>query len=345
MLIDFQQHYTPPELFEGQTSLRSTRLDDRGNPNYLLNPLLSDLKSHVRMMDQAGIDIGVLSCGLGFDQPDLAMCRSINDAMRKAELLFQNRFIGLAHVPALQPAAAAELRRCAIDLGFRGVVIASELQDQPLDSEAVRPFWKQCAELGLYVFIHPLPRVIAWNRMDSDDLGRMLGWEFSLMVAVVRIINAGILDEFPDLRILVAHFGGGIGRYRGRIRGLQQRDAWGTRDIPRHGRSPRLPFDHYLDERLFFDSAGWAGPDSTGESAADWVGCGLSEIQPSRCVFASDWPQAVQRPAEVTAAITAARALGTDAVRLCSGANSDKLIRDLPPHRIRAQCPMDRMPS
>ena len=34
--------------------------------------------------------------------------------------------MGLAHVPALKPAeAAAELKRCAVDLGFPGVVIGS----------------------------------------------------------------------------------------------------------------------------------------------------------------------------------------------------------------------------
>ena len=49
--------------------------------------------------------------------------------------------------------------------------------------------------------------------MDMDDLWRMLGWEFSLMVATVRLINSGLLDELPSLKIQVAHFGGGIARY------------------------------------------------------------------------------------------------------------------------------------
>jgi hypothetical protein len=31
--------------------------------------------------------------------------------------------------------------------------------------------------------------------MDADDLWRILGWEFSLMVATVRLINSGLLDE------------------------------------------------------------------------------------------------------------------------------------------------------
>src|SRR3989440_9307527 len=84
VIIDFQQHYTPPELLKGERSAVTVRLDANGNPNYLLNPLLADLDTHVRVMDRAGIDAGVLSCGSGFDQPDLATCRLINDRMREA---------------------------------------------------------------------------------------------------------------------------------------------------------------------------------------------------------------------------------------------------------------------
>ena len=51
--------------------------------------------------------------------------------MREAEKTHPGRFIGLAHVPALKPPkAAGELKRCAVELGFPGVAIGSELQDQ-----------------------------------------------------------------------------------------------------------------------------------------------------------------------------------------------------------------------
>jgi predicted TIM-barrel fold metal-dependent hydrolase len=330
MLIDFQQHYTPPELLKGDPSKPTVDLDRDGNPNYLLNPLLSDLGAHVRMMDAAGIDAGVLTCGSGFDQPDLAVCRAINDRMREAEAAHPGRFIGLAHVPALKPTeAAAELKRCAVEFGFPGVVIASELQDQPLDAEALRPFWKACANLDLYVFIHPLPRVIRWARMDADDLGRMLGWEFSLMTAAVRIINSGLLDELPNLRIQFSHFAGGIGRYLGRIRGFEQRGKWGTAAVPRHGREPRRPFDYYLDHRLYYDIAGWAGPDHAAEWGADWVRFGLDELAFSQLVFASDYPQAVREPSEVAGYVEAVRALGGNGRALVAGVNAEKLIPDI----------------
>jgi predicted TIM-barrel fold metal-dependent hydrolase len=330
VIIDFQQHYSPSELLKGDRDAVSARLDENGNPNYLLNPLLADLPSHIRMMDRAGIDAGVLSCGSGFDQPDLATCRLINDYLKQAELDYPGRFIGLAHVPALNPAAAAaELRRCAVDLGFPGVVIASELQGQALDVDALRPFWRAAADLGLYVFIHPLPQVIRWGHMDADDLGRMLGWQFSLMVAAVRMINSGLFDELPDLKVQFSHFAAGLGRYLGRIRGFQQRDKWGTAGVLRHGRTPRMPFDHYLEQRLYYDCAGWAGPDHAAEWGAEWVRFGLQEVALSRVVFATDYPQAVRDPDEVAGYVAAVRALGPNARAMVDGVAAESLIPDL----------------
>ena len=330
MIVDFQQHYTPPELLKGNRDSVSVLLDGHGNPAYLLNPLLSDLTAHVRMMDRAGIDAGVLTCGSGFDQPDLAICRLINDRMKQAADDFPGRFIGLAHVPALKPAeAAAEMKRCAVDLKLPGVVIGSELQGQSLDSEALRPFWRAAADLGLYVFIHPLPNVIRWEHMYADDLGRMLGWQFSLMVAAVRMINSGLLDELPTLNVQFSHFAAGIGRYLGRIRGFQQRDKWGTAAVPRHGRQPKRPFDYYLEQRLFYDCAGWAGPDHAGDWGAEWVRFGLQEVALSQTVFATDYPQAVRDPQEVADYVTAVQALGPNARALVDGLNADKLIPDI----------------
>jgi predicted TIM-barrel fold metal-dependent hydrolase len=329
MIVDFQHHYTPPELMERGKGDSFIRLDEKGNPNYRFNPLLADLPAHVRMMDKAGIDVAVLSCGSGFDQPNLATCRLINDRMHQAERDHPGRFIGLAHVPALNPQeAAAELRRCAVEFGFPGVVIASEVQGQPLDAPSLRPFWKAAADLELYVFIHPLPRVIAWAQMDADDLGRMLGWEFSLMVATVRLINSRLLDELPMLKILVSHFAGGIGRYLPRIRGLQHREKSGTGAIPRHSRMPREPFDHYLQHRLFYDCAGWSGPDYAAERGAEWVRVGMSELPLSRLVFATDYPQAVHDDSEVVAYVNALRAIES-ARKVIDGANAEKLIPNL----------------
>jgi predicted TIM-barrel fold metal-dependent hydrolase len=330
MIVDFQTHYTPPELFRGDVNAASVELDENGNPRYFANPLLTDPAAHVRVMDATGIDAMVLSCGVGFDQPDVGICRQINDRMHQAERDHPGRFIGLAHVPALKPVeAAAEMKRCAVEYGFPGIVIGSELQGLALDAEELRPFWKAAADHGLYVFVHPLAGVIRWQHMDADDLGRMLGWEFSLMVATVRLINGGVLDEFPSLKVHFSHFSGGIGRYLGRLRGFQQRDLWGTASIPRHGRRPEKSIDHYLEGRLFYDCAGWAGPGGSAEWGAEWVRFGLQETALSQTLFATDYPQAIRDAGEVAAYIIALRDLGPNARALVDGLNAEKLIPDI----------------
>jgi predicted TIM-barrel fold metal-dependent hydrolase len=208
------------------------------------------------------------------------------------------------------------------------VVIASELQGRALDSDELLPFWKTAADLGMYVFIHPLPRVIAWDKVYADDLGRMLGWEFSLMLATVRVINSGLLDDLPGLNIQFAHFAGGIGRYLGRVRGFQQRDKWGTSGLKGHNRRPPRPFDHYLEQRLYYDCAGWAGPDHAGAWGAEWVRFGMNEVALSQLVFATDYPQAVRIDQEVADYVKQVRELGPNERAMLEGINVEKLIPD-----------------
>ena len=165
--------------------------------------------------------------------------------------------------------------------------------------------------------------------MNADDLGRMFGWEFSLMTNTVRLINSGVLDELPTLKVQFSHFSGGIGRYIGRIRGFQQREKWGTAKVPRHGRKPQKPFEHYLDERLFYDCAGWAGARSGGGTRRALGAFGMQEVAFSQVVFATDYPQAVRDDGEVAAYVDAVRGLGPNCRAMLEGANAEKLIPDL----------------
>ncbi len=332
MIVDFQHHYTPAELLKtsGGASALQAGLDENGNPRYLYHPLLADLDAHVRMMDKAGIDAAVLSCAEGFDNTNLEVCRLINDRMRDAMRNYPGRFIGLAHVPTMAgPQGLKELGRCAGDLGFPGVVIGSELQGLPLDAPALEPFWAEASRLGLYVFVHPLAKVIDWSQLYADDLGRVVGWEFSLMVAALRLIDGGVLDRHPDLVVQFAHYAGGLGRYMGRVRGFHQRELWGTAKVPGHGRRPQRSFDHYMRQRLFYDCAGWAGPNNAAREGMEWIRFGMMEVPLSQTVFATDYPQAVRDDDEVCAYVQAIREMGADGQTILAG-NAGKLIATLP---------------
>jgi predicted TIM-barrel fold metal-dependent hydrolase len=157
----------------------------------------------------------------------------------------------------------------------------------------------------------------------------MLGWEFSLATAAVRLINSGLFDRYPGLKVQFAHFAGGVGRYTGRIRGFQEREVFRTAQIPRHNRRPALPFDHYIRERLFYDCAGWARPLDPVDCAVEWVRFGLSEVPVSRVVFATDYPQAVRTDQGMVDYVAAMRTLSPEAEAVLNGANAEHLIPDL----------------
>jgi predicted TIM-barrel fold metal-dependent hydrolase len=314
MIIDFQHHYTPRELFKEQPEDGASRTyyDANGVPSYSFHSLLYDLDEHVAMMDEAGIDMAVLSCAEGMCG-ELDACRLINDKIKAAENDYPGRFLGIAHAHPLGGAEAfAELARCAGELGYRGVVITSEFDGTTLDSPALEPFWAEASRLGLYVFIHPALRLLHPEPFDAFDLARSVGREFSLVQAVIRLINAGVLDRYPELTVQIAHLGGGIASVLGRIRSFQDRAFWGTEGNERHGRLPEKPFDHYIHDRLIFDTAGFAGDVRS-------INTSLVELNPERIVFATDYPQEIRERSKVRDFVDKMRGLGATGEAILSG--------------------------
>ena len=91
-----------------------------------------------------------------------------------------------------------------------------------------------------------------------------------------------------------------------------------------------MPFDHYLEQRLFYDCGGWAGPDHAGEWGAEWVRFGLQEVALSQTVFATDYPQAVRDAGRRSRTMSrrCARS-GPNARAMVDGVNAERLIPDL----------------
>ncbi len=313
MIVDFQHHFTPRVLIdEDPGEGKITRYDEQGVPSYSIHKMLWDLDEHIRMMDIAGIDLTVLSCAEGMSAP---LDRSIicNDEAKKAEKDYPGRFAGIAHAnPLGGPDAIKELNRCVDDLGFAGVVTTSEMNGVYLDSPELNPFWAECERLGIYVFIHPALKLNHSQQFDAFDLARCVGREFSLVQATIRLINGGVLDRFPGLRVQMAHLSGGIAGVLGRVRSYQDRDFWGTAGNERHGCNPEHDFDYYLRKRLVFDTAGFCGAVSSVETS-------MVELDPNRIVFASDYPQEIRQAEKVKEFVDGIKAMGADGEKILSG--------------------------
>ena len=314
MIVDFQHHYTPKELFKDKpVDGKTLNYDKNGVPSYIFHPLLYDLDAHIAMMDTAGIDVAVLSCAEGMCNPSLDVSRFLNDKMKEAERRYPGRFTGTAHAhPLGGKEAFLEMARCAHDLGFPGIVITSEIDGKGLDSPELDPFWAEASRLGLYVFVHPALKLSFSEQFDVDDMARSVGREFSLVMATIRLINGGVFDRFPDLRLQMAHLSGGIASVLGRIRSYQDKDFWGTQGNAKHGRLPKRDFDHYLRERIVFDTAGFCGAVSSVKTA-------LVELDPARIVFGSDYPQEIRDPVAVRDFVNGLRALGNTGTAILTG--------------------------
>jgi predicted TIM-barrel fold metal-dependent hydrolase len=313
VIVDFQHHFTPRELFkEDLGDRRVLQYDATGAPSYTSHALLYDLDEHIRMMDAAGIDAAFLSSGAGMCA-DLERSRFINDKTQEAARRYPGRFIGAAHVhPLGGPEALRELARCGVELGFPGVVITSELDGVSLDAPELEPFWVEAVRRGMFVFVHPALKLNWPQPFDAYDTARSVGREFSLIMATIRLINSGVLDRHPDLRIQMAHLGGGIASMLGRVRSYQDKVFWGTAGNSRHGGLPQKDFDYYLRERLVFDTAGFCG-------ALGSVKTALVELPASRIVFATDYPQEIRTREAVRDFVAEVRTLGEAGEQILSG--------------------------
>jgi aminocarboxymuconate-semialdehyde decarboxylase len=275
MVIDFQHHYIPVELAKKRglySETGRTMLQEGGLPATTMHQRLYDLDLQLDDMAQAGVDLSVQSCLLGWSAP-MEECRFINDDLAAIQQKYPRRFVGLAQAPILEGKPALdELQRSIKHLGLHGVTITSQVNGLSLDSPKLYDFYETVCALDAPVFVHPALVPTGYDHLKDYDLPRVLGREVDLTVATTRLIAGGIFDRFPDLKIVIAHFGGGIAAVKDRL--VAKGYRFGTL---------KKPFADYF-EMVYFDMAGFEG-------GAVALNCALQGIRPERLIFASDYPQ------------------------------------------------------
>ena len=195
-------------------------------PARLLHEQLADLGTgRIRAMDEAGIDIQILSItspGVQVFQAELAteLARDANEQLAQAVKNHPDRFAGLAAVAPQQPEAAAmEIERAAGSLGMRGVIINSHTGGEYLDDRKYRPMLEAAEATGFPIYLHP--RTPSHKIIDPFlDFGLYFaGWGFAADTGLhaMRLIMSGVFDRFPKLKIILGHMGEGIPFWLDRI--------------------------------------------------------------------------------------------------------------------------------
>jgi len=269
MVVDFEHHYIPVELGR-RLGMDTGRKESVRTGGASIHSQLFDLEAQIRDMDSVGIDVAVQSCILGWDT-SLENCRLLNDCTAKLQQDYPRRFVGLAHAPVLEAAGVREVERAISQLGLKGVTISSQVNGLSLDAKEFTPFYDLIDQLGVPIFVHPALGPKGYYLMKDYMLPVILTREFDLGVAVTRLIAGGVLDRYPDLKLIFAHFGGGLAGYKERI----SRSSYRFK-LPKS-------FDDYFD-RLYFDMAGFEGSPIA-------MRCALEVIKPERLIFATDYPQ------------------------------------------------------
>ena len=213
---------------------------------------LNVIDERIAEMDALGVDIQAISPVppqmYYAAEPDLGRqaARIVNDGIAAAVARHPQRLVGMGTVPLQAPELAViEMKRCVDELGLRGIEISSNVAGKELADPQFRPFFAAAEELDVLLFLHPLGFTHG-QRLTEHYFNNLIGNPLEATIAVGHLIFGGVLDRYPGLKLCVAHGGGYLPSYWGRMD-----HAWRARsDCREHIHKPP---SEYL-RRLYFDT-------------------------------------------------------------------------------------------
>ena len=186
---------------------------------------LSTIAVRLKDMDRMGIDVQAVSPApfqyYYWTEPDFGagLARRINDRIAEIVGQWPDRFAGLGTLP-LQNAelAVGELERCVKRLGFRGIEIGTNVDGVDLADPrlGLDRLFAKAQELDILIFMHPLGFNQGQRLMDHY-FNNVIGNPLESTIAVSHLIFGGVLDRYPKLKLCVAHAGGYLPFYHGRM--------------------------------------------------------------------------------------------------------------------------------
>ena len=223
MLVDCQSHLFPPfypDLIENAGGSVAIEKSDE-ELTIVFRDLLRlrvrldiyDPKSVVRRMDESGVDVSIMSVNMPGPEllpPEFACeaSRSCNDYVADVCSVSGGRLFGLGTIPFDNVEFSVdEISRVSRNLGLRGIVLYSNIAGKPVDSPKYEPIYRALESAGIPLVLHPA--MPAWAEVIGDySMIPMLGFMVDTSIAMLRLILSGILERFPDLKIVHPHCGG-----------------------------------------------------------------------------------------------------------------------------------------
>lgn len=259
MIIESHAHLTnaPAELdaYRGR-QVQSVGRPSRGSLVISDSQLEAALEKHITRMDRLGIQWTVFSpraSGMGHEFGDertsLYWAQVNNDLIAQAVSLFPHRLVGSAQLPqspGVDPArSAAELTRCVEELGFVGCVLNPDVSGgkQPFTPSIGDPWWyplyERMIELEVPALLHASSTANPGLHLNGSHYTNVDA------AAVFELCWTSVLDDLPELKVIVPHGGGGFPFNFNRIRSL----LLGAKKKPLEERISQFLFDTAVYDR------------------------------------------------------------------------------------------------
>ena len=276
LIVALEEHYWDPDLlklFPGNEGKRAPELERR---------MLDMGELRLRDMDEAGIDIQVLSHGAPAAQKmdaemSVRMSKQTNDRLAAFVDTKPDRFAALAALPTPDPKAAAdELERSVSKLGFRGAMIHGLTNGRFIDEPDFWPIFERAQALDVPVYLHPSfphPAVIeAYYKTYAAEfqwlIGPALGFTVETATQCVRMIISGVFQKYPKLKVIVGHLGEGLPFLLWRMNNFLAR--------------PDRPFAEIFQNNFYLTTSG-----NFSDVALD---ASIAVLGVDRIMFSVDWP-------------------------------------------------------
>jgi predicted TIM-barrel fold metal-dependent hydrolase len=310
-VIALEEHYYDAEVAkhftgaEGRNPDLRRRLDDLG-------------ELRIREMDEAGIDVQVLSHGAPSTQrldaeTAVPLARRANDRLHEAVRAHPDRFAGFAALPTADPKAAAdELERCVGKLGFVGAMVHGPTNGVFFDDRRFWPIFERAQELDVPIYIHPATPVQAvidaYYKDYIKDFPQIVSaaWGYTVETATqgVRLVLSGVFDKYPRAKVILGHLGESL-----------PFSAWRIDMCLSRGGKPSTFRDT-------FNSHFWIT--TSGNFSTPALMCSIMEMGVDRILFSVDYPFVLNPPGTTWLADLP---LGLeDRVKICAG-NAKRLLK------------------
>jgi aminocarboxymuconate-semialdehyde decarboxylase len=182
-----------------------------------------DPEARMKDLDEFEIDIQIMSLTtpsveLIPAKEGVVWAKKVNDYLATVCEKYRGRLYAYATLP-LQDVkeSVKELERAYKELGVKGVIIFSNIKGMPIYSPKFLPIYEAAEAYEMPLFIHPAPPVTTDAMKKASMPLPLFGFILDTTMAVTGLIFHGILESFPQLKIIHAHLGGVFPYLVGRI--------------------------------------------------------------------------------------------------------------------------------